>query len=280
MSQRLIADVGGTNVRFALVPARGTSAPISETARYSVADLRDCEAGFDRFLSETNIDPSSITECVIAAAGPIEDNVISLTNAHWTLDEAAISRKLNVANTRLLNDLDAIGYLLPLLTADEITTIAPGNPPKHAPLIAVNVGTGFNSSVAVPMKEGWTALTAESGHASLPRTDLGDSFDTVESVLSGPGLARLREAKPAEANQIFSHILGVCVRDLVLSTGSWGGVYLCGGVVQNAPDLIDERLFFDALHHAGPMAERLVSVPIHRITTSEPTLKALARMTL
>jgi len=285
MSHRLIADVGGTNVRFALVAAGGTSDPLPRTSRYTVADLADCAAGIDRFVSESDVDAGSISECVIAAAGPLLDGVIRLTNAHWVLSEESISQHLDGAQVQLLNDLEAIGYLLPLLDHSEITTMDAGNPPQRAPLIAVNVGTGFNSSVAVPLKQGWTAMSAESGHAALSGPALAESdgvvdATTVESVLSGPGLARLRDASPEKATRIFSRVLGLSVRDLVLATGSWGGAYLCGGVIQNAPDLIDTETFFAALHHKGPMAERLLRVPIHRITTSEPTLKALARITL
>jgi len=184
------------------------------------------------------------------------------------------------AQTRLLNDLEAVGHLLPLLADGEIETIAPGEPPKRAPLIAINVGTGFNSAVAVPLRTGWTALSAESGHAALPRDARVSGGETVEDILSGPGLAQLRTREGDAAHTIFSETLGLCVRDLVLDTGSWGGVYLCGGVMQNAPEVIGRAAFLEALYRDGPMAERIRRVPVHRITASEPTLKALSRIVI
>ena len=167
-----------------------------------------------------------------------------------------------------------------MLKAGEFATMIDAVPAPNAPLIAVNVGTGFNSSLAVPVDGNWTVLPAESGHASLSAFAGSEGFETVESLLSGPGLARLLERQPEDAQRIFSRGLGMSVRNLVLSTGSWSGVYLCGGVVQNRPELIDIAEFSTAFLAEGPMAERLAHVPINRITAAEPTLKALARLSL
>ena len=261
---RLLADIGGTNARFALADDRGiptpTVLPVAGHARFEDA----LEAFFDTRTEERE----RIGSCAIAAAGPVSDGTIRMTNTPWVIDGGALAGSLG-CNVGVLNDLEAVAAALPYLGRDDLDVLRVGDTAVTAPMIAVNVGTGFGAAVAVPVQEGWHPLATEPGHVLLP-----DGRGTVEDVLSGPGLARLRlhSDSPREA---FSALLGRVTRDLVLTTGSWGGVRFCGGVLEAWDEVVDTEVFFAAFDVPGPMADRLARVSLARIAHSNPALLGL-----
>jgi len=68
MPRRLIADVGGTNARFALVDAGGTHAALPEATRYAVADFPGVEAAMASFLDAQGVDAATIRRRADAVA--------------------------------------------------------------------------------------------------------------------------------------------------------------------------------------------------------------------
>lgn len=262
---RLLADIGGTNARFALAADESALVPdILPVARFPRFD-----DALEAFLDAHGIDVDTIGSCAIAAAGPVADGVVRLTNAPWVIDTRALSRRL-ACPIGILNDLEAVACALPALTERHLDILHPGPRTLKAPMIAVNVGTGFGAAVAVPTPDGWHRLATEPGHMRLP-----DGPGTVEDVLSGPGLARLRRSDP-DWRARFSHLLGRVTRDLVLATGAWGGVRFCGGVMVTAWDEVIDRAAFDAAYVTeGPMAGRLAGVSLARIIHPTPALLGL-----
>src|SRR5258708_39782786 len=100
----LLADIGATNARFALLV--GTEIKTSET--YVLADYASPVDAARAFLVGSAVGhlPS---RALIAAAGPVVNGRISLTNASWTVDPARIGRGLNMTDVRVLNDFEALG---------------------------------------------------------------------------------------------------------------------------------------------------------------------------
>ena len=261
---RLMADVGGTNARFALAQDAASLTPdIMPVARFARFD-----DALDAFLETRGVSPNDIDSCAIAAAGPVTKGVVRLTNAPWEIDTGALTRRLSCP-VGVLNDLEAVACALPVLTGADLHILRAGDGGATAPMIAINVGTGFGAAVAVPTRSGWHPLASEPGHMSLP-----DGPGTVEDILSGPGLARLRSG-PDDPRPRFSTLLGRVARDLVLATGAWGGVRFCGGVLGAWNDVVDTAAFYDAFDIPGPMADRLAEVSLARIIHPHPALLGL-----
>lgn len=293
---RLIADIGGTNARFALVaPETGE---LTRLQILPVSDHAEFAGALGTYLD--GIDSAGeITTAAIAAAGPRDGNAISLTNIAWRIVAEEVSGALGGAKVRLLNDLEAVALALPHLRADEVEPIAPCPAPATAfPMLAVNIGTGFGAAVAVPAEGDWIALGTEAGHMSLiPATPGEDALmravRTAEDAFSGPGYIRLfdvvvREGGDTihpvldevvgEQRQLYSRIFGRFVGDLVLATGAWGGVWFSGGVVSDFHRVFDRDTFLRAFHRKGPMSARMERVPVFRILADSPALATLARM--
>src|SRR5690625_2746288 len=129
---RLVADIGGTNARFALaVPETGE---LTEVQVLPVSEFADFPAALGAYLGSGR----EISAAAIAAAGPRDGDAISLTNAPWQIVAEDVSKVLGGAKVRLLNDLEAVALAIPHLGAEEAEAIAHCPPPKQAsPMIAV-----------------------------------------------------------------------------------------------------------------------------------------------
>ncbi len=266
MTLRLMADIGGTNARFALADDASDLAPSIQP----VARFERFEDALDAFLDTQDAVLDDIGSCAVAAAGPVSGGVVRLTNAHWTIDTRALSERLECP-MRVFNDLEAVACALPVLTAGDVAMLRDGGSGAMMPMIAVNVGTGFGAAVAVPGRGEWHPLACEPGHMLL-----SGGPGTVEDMLSGPGLARLRETG-GDVRAPFSKALGQVTRDLVLATGSWGGVRFCGGVLGAWDTVIDEAAFHEGFGSDGdgPMASRLAAVSLARIVHPYPAMLGL-----
>ena len=271
---RVLADVGGTNARFAISGPAGTG-PVT---RFRVSDFDKFEDALAAFLANEQTVPDDV---VIAAAGPREGEVIKLTNADWRIAASSVSDAAEGAAVVLLNDLEAVALALPHLGESQIERI--GGAISDGPMLAFNVGTGLGAAVAIPGGASWRALSTEAGHMRFaPVTEheraLVGSVMTYEDVLSGDGW-RMLEAQvpdPTKRRLLFSGLLGRVAGDLVLATGAWGGVYFCGGVLDDWDDKVDAAAFDGAFEDKGPMTARMTVTPRLRILDPSPALVGLA----
>jgi glucokinase len=293
MPPRLIADIGGTNARFALAEPGG----IAEVLVLPVADHASFGEALDVYLAE--LGAAAFGSAVVAAAGPRDGNAVKLTNAPWRIDGAELSARLGGVPVRVLNDLEAVALCLPTLAPVDVEVFASGAPgPGPLPMLAANVGTGFGAAVAVPALGGWAVLGTEAGHISLApmgpaELALLEGVRTVEDAFSGPGYARLFGAATEDGGEsvrpvgddvqarerpVYSEVFGRVLGDLALATGAWGGVYLTGGVMSDLHRVVDVGTMLQAFRQKGKMADRMARIPICRITADAPAFRALAEV--
>ena len=116
---RLVADFGGTNARVGL--CENGVIKSSSIQRYSNADwgsLEDVLAAYcARHLNGT------LDEMVIAVAGPVQAGKAALTNRNWSVVDSDLAQKFGCKRVVLLNDLTALGYAVPVLSADQAMQI-------------------------------------------------------------------------------------------------------------------------------------------------------------
>lgn len=296
---RIVADIGGTTARFALATLDGRHGPVT---RFRVRDLGSFPEAVTAYITAFP-DAATATEMAVAAAGPVEAEAVSLTNAPWRIAAREVSARLGGIRTRVFNDLEAVALAVPHLAGPDLEAVFPGHaPPGSKPMIALNVGTGLGAALAVPVARGWTALASEAGHmrfaaATRLELELLGHLESYEQVLSGPGVAalaadleaRLRAAGPSGREmdgdpgsfvELFSDLLGRLAGDLVLATGAWGGAYLCGGVLAAWGETVDPGRLHRTFCRKGAMTKRMRMVPVHRILCESPALIGLARAAL
>jgi glucokinase len=287
-SFRLVADVGGTNARFALAGADGVAV---YALTVPVADFPRFDEALAAYLANIDTpDRERIGSAAFAAAGPVDGETIKLTNAPWQLDRRDISDRLGGLPVGLFNDLEAVAFALPFLEERDVLPIGPVPRPAAGSggrMIAVNAGTGFGAAAAIAGGDGWTACPSEAGHMTLAAADEQEAAlfariapgrtPTLEDVLSGSGVetlyAALSGAEPLSAGElfacgtrdaaagrtvdIFGRSLGRATGDLVLATAAWGGAFLLGGVVSGWHRHCDHAGFRKAFEDKGKMRTRM-----------------------
>jgi len=207
----LVADIGGTNARFARV---GTDGRHGEPVKLAVADYPSLAAATRAALERLPGPP--IDRAAFAFAGPITGDAVALTNAGWSFSVEALRRELGLARLLVLNDFAALAWSLPFLASDELRHIgraagvAPGEPGKApepgATLAVLGPGTGIGMSGLVPTPSGgWAAISGEGGHATLAPADEREAdilawtrrhhpHVSIERLVSGTGLPLLHAA--------------------------------------------------------------------------------------
>ena len=314
MSHALIADLGGTNARFALVPIH----------QYVPLEVRvlPCE-NYDNFfdaaadyIENCSISMDRIDAIVLAIAGPVNQPVIQFSNNPWkfTRDEVQSYFGDNKA-VALLNDFDAVGHCLEILTPEDMVVIGESSAvdPKGACWV-VGAGTGLGISCVVPQDNGPNiVLPGEGGHVDLSAcNDVEDDIlkflrtrhkrVSAERVLSGMGLENIYESlalregikKRLTAPEIgdalklgddpvataaleqFFVFLGRVIGDLVLSVESRGGVYIAGGIVPRYLNSILKSGFRDAMQDKGRMKDFVSPIPTFVVMSEYPGLMGCA----
>ncbi len=317
---RLLADIGGTNIRFGLArdgQPVGTACEITDLQSWPSENFCDFDAALRAYLDGLDRPGICFTSAAIAAAGPVTPEAISLTNKDWTITSDKLRQVLGPSiKTRLLNDLEAVAYALPFLASDTIDWWDDRRPPSPSVgrRLALNVGTGFGSAALIATDGGWLCCPAESGHMHLGVADaqervllqaFGGGDVTVEDVLSGEGACSLWRAVAetctqsdgsvqedrsfdfaatgpamAETRAIFSRLLGRTAANLPLAAAAWDGVYLCGSVAMAWAEEADRQAFRQAFSGTSKMRERLTDTPIGLIRHPLPALVGLANIAI
>jgi len=308
---RLVADIGGTNARFALA---GTDGRCKAAANLRVADFPAFDDALAAYLGRLDaVMRGRIASAAFAAAGPVSQDVVKLTNAPWRIAAPHVSDRLGGVPTAVFNDLQAVALALPFLGHQDVTRIGAVPRPETGPqerMVAVNVGTGFGAATAIPAGDGWTACPSEAGHMSLAAADAEEAellatlcpgrAATLEDVLSGAGVgalyATLSAGQPIPADAVFtragedpaarrtvemvSRWLGRASGDLVLATAAWGGAFLLGGVVSGWHPHCDHAAFRAAFEDKGKMRGRMSGVFSGVVTRQDVAFLGLAKATV
>ncbi len=121
----LAGDVGGTKTSLAIYAlGREVHDPLAMRTVRS-ADYPDLESAVLAFLADTGL---RVSRASIGVAGPVVDGVTTATNLPWQVSIAGFQQRLGLESFCLLNDLEAIAYAIPVLTADDLVTLNEGYP--------------------------------------------------------------------------------------------------------------------------------------------------------
>ncbi len=306
----LIADIGGTNARFAL----STSAPqnFTQAQTLEAAEFKQVSDAIDTYLASHNI--KQLGAIILAVAGPIVNEKVTFPNSHWSIDCAGLRKRYQVERAILLNDWEAISYSLGSLGRDDLTNIG-GN---WAPLTssdfsvaALGPGSGLGMSGLVKRADKLIPLISEGGHAGFSPENplqleilnhLHQKFGhriSRERLLSGPGLVNIYEAMcsihgqdtPAlkaadiataginntdslcqESLALFFEILGQVAGDTALTLGAYQGIFIGGGICQRYPNQLAESRFRKGFENKGRHSHLMTELPTWLITHENPGL--------
>ena len=297
IDRALLADIGGTNARFALL-RDGEIGPVEHV---KVADYATVIDAIAAFLARHGV-ATPPGAAILGIAGPIINNRVTLTNSVWTIDAAQLREVVGFETVRLVNDFEAMAWSLPALGASDLFPLGKQRAVADAPMLAVGPGTGFGVSCLIRQGATSYAVVTEAGHATLPATSEREQrvieqmrrhFDhvSIERALSGSGLENLYQALAAidgagvpgrdaasitkaaldgscstsrAALDMFCGLLGAVCGNLALTFGARGGVYIAGGIVPRFVDHLVRSGFRKSFESKGRFESYLPGDPDQR----------------
>jgi glucokinase len=182
----LAGDVGGTKVALALFDFQEGSVNHRAEKRYAAKDYPGLEAIVQEFLGECN-QQGKVSAACFGVPGPVRHGVLKLTNLPWTLDSRKLSLDLGIDHLFLINDLEANGYGIPELKADQIFTLSVGDASAAGNRALISAGTGLGEAFMVWNGKRHIPMASEGGHADFaPRNeDEIDLFRHLQKQLNG-----------------------------------------------------------------------------------------------
>lgn len=313
-SLALIADVGGTNARFALTDPASPVPDIIEPRSLVNAEFASLQHAAEHYLAEVGGKPHS---AAIAVASPVHAEEIRLTNRAWSFTRGELKKALGLQHLAVINDFGAVSWAIPALKPEEYVTLhGRDDAPLRGPVSVIGPGTGLGVALLVgDAQRGWEVVETEGGHvsfaalgeeellisrwltarfgrASTERVLCGAGLSHVDAVLRGGdathGDVEIRDpaaiVKAAlEGHDVaarralarFCAVLGSVCGDTALIHGA-RTVMIAGGMVPRFIPFLRSSAFRERFLAKGRFAPYLESVTIRVITHPHPGLLGAA----
>ncbi|MBK1667237.1 glucokinase [Rhodovibrio sodomensis] len=309
MGAALLADIGGTNARFALRRPDGALRPL---ATLRVQDYPDPASAIAAAL-----DARPTPElAVLAVAAPVHRAPVRLTNAGWTFDPASLRAATGIARFEVVNDFAAQAWAIGQFAPQDLLPIGGGDSLPGAARAVLGAGTGLGVAVWLPATAEAPArvVSGEGGHVALAAEDGRDAAllarlrravggrVSAERILSGSGLVLLAQAvaredglppPPDDPSRItagaadgdptcaaavrqFVAFLGSFAGDLALLSGAWDGVYVAGGIPPRIAGFLHDGPFRSRFEAKGRFAGELARIQVHLVVRADPALLGLS----
>lgn len=312
----VIADIGGTNARFALVDHNRT---ISQITKLPVKDYPNFEDALADFFAKINLNEQP-EHILIDVAGPVTSDYFEFTNSHWSFSITDIKEKFNLKYFNAVNDFAAIGLSLPYFTSHDLLEVNKKPALRTGPKIAIGPGTGLGVVFTIPHQKEWVLVPSEGGHITMPAENEDEAqilaylrqkysqykgHVSAERVISGHGLENIYEAlwalnfpqepfSPLKAPEIaqkalegsdelclksvhqMCSFLGSVAGSLSLATLAYGGVYIAGGIIPQILPIFEKSDFIERFEDKGRQSAVNKEIPIYLITHDYPAFPGLA----
>jgi glucokinase len=316
MSIRLLADIGGTNIRLAWQPQAG--APAQDVRVLQCADFPHVEAAIRRYLADTGAPAPA--RAALGMANPVTGDEVRMTNHSWRFSQRALKQALDLEQLVVINDFTALALSLPALDASLLRQVggSAAEPAGAIGLIGAGTGLGVSGLVFPHGASQPAALSGEGGHVTLPAESETEfrvlqqlqqryGHASAERVLCGQGLVDLHHALRSirggsgayvqqaaqvttlalesadplalEVLRMFCGWLGCVAGNLALTLGARGGVYIGGGIVPRLGAWFDHSPFRERFEAKGRFRGYLQPIPVWVIDAqANPALLGLARV--
>ena len=196
----LAGDVGGTKVHLALYDFTNGKLTHARDERYAAKEYKGLAEIVKEFLGS-----DKASSACFGVPGPVRDGRLRLTNLPWTLDSRELSSGLDIPHVFLINDLEANGYGIAELSADQIYTLSEGDSSQVGNRALIAAGTGLGEGLLTWNGRHHIPYPSEGGHSDYaPRNE--DETDLLrflkhkyngrisfERVVAGMGMTNIYE---------------------------------------------------------------------------------------
>lgn len=302
----IVADIGGTNARFALVTGKSQgNFLIDHIHVLNAREYPSCSAALRSYLEKLGgIKPLS---ACLAIAGPVVGDTVRMTNLSWEFSCMAMAKEFGFQHFVAMNDFAAVAAACSQLTDDHLVTVKKGVEDKFSAKAVFGPGTGLGVAGLVNHNGAWLPVPCEGGHVNVaPATPFEadvikaamavHGHVSAELFISGPGLVNLykaicavrgeeaKEATPADITQgalantddayaatlgTFCSFIGSFAGNLALTYGAKGGIYMAGGILPRFSDYLLASTFTERFSNKGVMSHYVQTIPAKLIVHPE-----------
>ena len=310
----VVADVGGTNARFALAEVdAGQVLSVGEPVTMLTAEHASFQTAWQAFERQSG--GSLPLALALSFAGPVGGEVLKLTNNPWVIRPALMEDRLGVTRFTIVNDFGAIGHAVAALGDEHLRHVrGPDGPlPATGMTTIVGPGTGLGVAQLLRTDHDYHVVETEGGHIDFaPLDPIEDQLldflrhrhrrVSIERVASGQGLANFyevlagiegetlvsRDNKALWAAAIdgsdpiavaaldrFFLSLGAVAGDLALAHGA-NAVVIAGGLGYRLRDRFATSGFADRFIAKGRFERRMQAIPVKLVIHPQPGLYGAA----
>jgi glucokinase len=314
MTEIVAVDIGGTHARFALAEVEnGRVASLGSICTLKTAEHASLQTAWEEFGAQ--LGRSLPRTAGIAVAGPVQGEVLKLTNNPWVIRPAMVRQKLALDHFTLVNDFGAVAHAVAQLGDEHFRHICGPQRvlPRDGVISIIGPGTGLGVAQLLHREGDYFVIETEGGHIDFAAIDtLEDQILTqlrkryrrvsVERVASGLGLVNVYEAlaaiegRPvvhadekllwaaalngedslaAAALDRFCLTLGTVSGDIALAQGA-SAVVIAGGVGLRVADHLPRSGFRDRFIAKGRFERMMDEMPVKLITHPQPGLYGAA----
>jgi glucokinase len=307
----LAGDVGGTTTRLALFDWTEPSRVGIASENFPSRHFSGLEEVVERFMATAG---ERCERACFGLAGPVGGRVARTTNLPWLVDADALERRLGF-QTVLINDLEAVGWGIPMLAPEDVVVLAAGTAGSVGNRAVIAAGTGLgeagmyfdgvdhrpfaceggHASFAASTEEQWQLqryLAGRHGHVSWERVVSGPGLESIyafqcarmgvphvlkDAAAIGDSARAGDSAASTAALGLFLELLGAEAGNLALKTMATGGVFVAGGIAPRLVEPLTESRFMEAFRDKGRMRPLLERIPVSVIVNEAVGLAGAAR---
>ena len=303
-------DIGGTHARFAIATIdEGRVVELGEPVTLKTSEHASFQTAWEEFGRRAGI--ALPNELAMAFAGPVDGDVLKLTNNPWVIRPALMSERLGVERFLVVNDFGAVAHAVAALGTSDFSHICGPEEPLPADGVITIVGPGTGLGVAALLRHDghYEVIETEGGHVDFAPldsledkilTELRKSFRrvSVERLVSGRGLVNIYEALGAiEKRPLAIHddkalwaaalegsdslataaldrlclTLGAVAGDMALAQGA-KALVIGGGLGARLAEYLPRSGFRDRFIAKGRFERRMEHMPVKLITHPQPGL--------
>ena len=314
----LLADIGGTNARFAFAEP-GQVDPVA-IASYAVTEFPSFEgvlSQLQRDWHELSVAGTALSRICLAVAAIPDQPEISFTNNPWRFTAQSVAAQTGCPHISIVNDFAAVARSLPALELQHLEAIGGGAVIKGEPMVAIGPGTGTGVATLIFDRAGRPLVVpGEGGHVDFaPITDIEAQIlsrlraqfgrVSIERLLCGEGIMNIyrsladiralpvihltpeavgeaaqqgNDALAFEAMNTFFSVLGAAAGNLALTIGARGGVYVAGGISPRYIALLRKSDFRARFLAKGRFADFNGGIATYVVTHPDPGLLGAAML--
>ena len=201
----LAGDIGGTKTLLGLFETRTARPHAVHMRSFETTAFHGLTEMIAAFMADAAVGRPPLAAACFGVAGPVLGDTAELTNVPFSIDAGEVAHRFAIPRIKLLNDLEAMAYAVPVLQGDELHVLQHGEAIRGGNMALIAAGTGLGQALLHHVDGRFIPSPTEAGHADwAPRTErdivllrhLVAQYGRaeVEHVVSGNGLPNLHRA--------------------------------------------------------------------------------------